>query len=101
MKKHISPLGDRVLIKPLSETEATYGNLLIPDLGKERPEIGEVIAVGPGRLTEHGTIIVPDIKPGAKVLIPKIGSLRVDLDGEEFYITQFKEILGIIEETYE
>jgi chaperonin GroES len=101
MKRTIQPKGDRVLIRPLSETETTYGNILIPDLGKERPEIGEVIGVGPGRLSEFGHWIPVNTQVGDKVIIPKIGTIRIELEGEEFYITQEKEILAIINETNE
>jgi chaperonin GroES len=101
MKKTIHPKGDRVLIRPLTETETTYGSILIPDLGKERPEIGEVIGVGPGRLSEFGHWIPVNTHVGDKVMIPKIGTIRIELEGEEFYITQEKEILAIINETNE
>ena len=99
--KKIHPRGDRVLIKPLTETETTYGNILIPDLGKERPEIGEVIEVGPGRLSEFGHWIPVNTQVGDKVIIPKIGTIRIELEGEELYITQEKEILATIKETNE
>lgn len=94
--KKINPLNDRVLIKPLSDETYNHGNIIIPDAGKERPEVGEVIAVGPGRLSEFGIEITPNVTVGDLVLIPKIGTLRFPFEGEEYYITNFKEILAKI-----
>ena len=70
--------------------------------GKERPEIGEVLAIGPGRLSEHGQLItVRTCKVGDIVMVPKIGTLRVDFEGEEYYIAQDREILAVIKQTDE
>ena len=96
MSKTLTPFNDRVIIKPIEEDEQMYGSIVVPDLGKERPEMGEVIAVGPGRQTEFGQFIRVNAKVGDIVLIPKIGSLRVDFEGEEFFITPDKEILASI-----
>jgi len=96
MSKTLTPFNDRVIIKPIEENEQMYGSIVVPDLGKERPEMGEVIAVGPGRQTEFGQFIKVNAKVGDTVLIPKIGSLRVDFEGEEYFITPDKEILAII-----
>ena len=96
MSKALTPFNDRVIIKPIEEDEQMYGNIVIPDLGKERPEMGEVIAVGPGRQTEFGQFIRVNAKVGDIVLIPKIGSIRIDFEGEEYFITADKEILASI-----
>jgi chaperonin GroES len=96
MTKTLTPFNDRVIIKPIEEDEQMYGSIVVPDLGKERPEMGEVIAVGPGRQTEFGQFIRVNAKVGDIVLIPKIGSLRVDFEGEEYFITPDKEILASI-----
>jgi len=96
--KHLEPVNDRVLIRPLEETEQTYGNIIIPDLGKERPEIGEVLAVGPGRMSEYGQLIKVNVKVGDKVFIPKIGTIRVEFDSNEYYIVPDREILAVIKE---
>jgi len=98
MSKILTPFNDRVIIKPIEEDEQMYGNIVIPDLGKERPEMGEVIAVGPGRQTEFGQFIKVNAKVGDVVLIPKIGSLRIDFDGDEYFITPDKEILASIKQ---
>lgn len=100
--KTLQPTNDRVLLKPIEEGEQKYGNIVIPDMGKERPEIGEVLAIGPGRLSEHGQLIsVRTCKVGDIVMVPKIGTLRVDFEGEEYYIAQDREILAVIKETDE
>lgn len=98
MSKTIIPQNDRVLVKPIDEGEQTYGNIVIPDMGKEKPEMGEVVSVGPGRMSEFGTFLNVNAKVGSVVLIPKIGTLRIDFEGQEYYIVQDKEILGTIKE---
>jgi chaperonin GroES len=98
MSKSLNPQNDRVLIKPIDEGEQMYGNIVIPDMGKEKPEMGEVIAVGPGRMSEFGKYVTVQAKVGDVVLVPKIGTLRFDYDGEEYYIVQDREILATINE---
>jgi chaperonin GroES len=67
-------------------------------MGKEKPEIGQVLAIGPGRMSENGTMmLVRSCKVGDLVMIPKIGTLRMDYDGEEYYIAQDREVLAVIE----
>lgn len=98
--KMLHPTNDRILVKPIDEGEQTYGNIVIPDLGKERPEMGTVLAVGPGRLSEYGkSIPVRSCRVGDTVLVPKIGTLRVDFEGEEYFIAQDREILAVIKES--
>lgn len=98
MNGKIKPLNDRVLVEPIDESEFMYGNILIPDLGKERPEMGKVIAVGPGRLSEFSGQWVPvNAKIGDIVLVPKVGTIRVDVKGKEYYIAQDREILASFE----
>jgi chaperonin GroES len=99
--KVLEPQNDRVLIQPIEEDEQMYGNIVIPDMGKERPEMGEVIAVGPGRQSEFGQYIRVNAKVGDVVLVPKIGSLRIEFEGQEYYITQDREILATVKETEE
>jgi len=94
--KYLSPMNDRVVIRPIEEVEQTYGNIVIPDMGKEKPEMGEVVAVGPGRQSEFGQYIKVNARIGDVVLIPKIGTIRVDFEGEEYYIIPDKEILCTI-----
>ena len=100
MAKQLSPTNDRILLKPIDEGEKTYGNIVIPDMGKEKPELGEVLAIGPGRMSENGSmILVRSCKVGDVVMVPKIGTLRIDFEGEEFYIAQDKEVLAVVKES--
>ena len=99
MSKTITPSNDRLLIKPIEEDEQMYGSIFIPDLGKEKPEMVEVIAVGQGRMSEFGHFIPVKHKVGDIVLVPKIGTLRIDFEGDEYYIAQDKEILAVIKES--
>lgn len=102
MTKQLLPSNDRIVLKPIDEGEKTYGNIVIPDMGKEKPEIGEVLAVGPGRQSEldpSKLITVRSCKVGDIVLVPKIGTLRIDFEGEEYYIAQDREILAVIKES--
>jgi chaperonin GroES len=96
MNKQLLPQNDRVLIKPSMQGEEMYGSIIIPDLGKEKPEMGEVVAIGPGRTSEFGSFIPVNAQVGDVVLVPKIGTLRVDFEGEEYYIVQDREILATI-----
>ena len=99
MSKTLQPTNDRILIKPIDEGEQTYGSIVIPDMGKEKPEMGEVLATGPGRLSEHGQLItVRSCKVGDVVLVPKIGTLRLDFEGQEYYIAQDREILAVVKQ---
>ena len=98
MAKNIRPTNDRILVKPIDEGEKTYGSIVIPDMGKEKPEMGEVVSIGPGRTSEFGHYIPVKAKVGDVVLVPKIGTLRIDFEGDEFYIVQDKEILATVKE---
>jgi chaperonin GroES len=99
MSKSLVPQNDRVLIKPIEAGEEMYGNIIIPDMGKEKPEMGEVVAVGPGRQSEFGQFIRVNVSVGDIVLVPKIGSLRIDFEGQEYFITPDREILAIVKES--
>jgi chaperonin GroES len=100
--KSILPANDRILVKPIDEGEQTYGSIVIPDMGKEKPELGKVLATGPGRLSEYGKMIpIRSCKVGDMVLLPKIGTLRIDFEGDEYYIAQDREVLGVITQTEE
>ena len=99
MSKKLVPTNDRILLRPIDEGEQMYGSIVIPDMGKEKPEMGEVLAVGPGRMSEHGQMmIVRSCKVGDIVLVPKIGTLRIDFEGDEYYIAQDREILVVVKE---
>ena len=101
MTKVLQPQNDRVLIKPIEVGEEMYGNIIVPDMGKEKPEMGEVIAIGPGRQSEFGSFIEVQARVGDVVIVPKIGSLRIDFEGQEYFITPDREILATIKESQE
>ena len=96
MKCPIIPLGDKIVISPLEEGEQTYGNIIVPDMGKENPEIGTVLAVGEGRVTNDGAIIQNQLKVGQKVIVPKFGAQVVVVENETYIIASENDILGII-----
>ena len=97
MAPKIQPLHDRVIIRRIEEsTDKTAGGLYIPDTAKEKPQEGEVIAVGEGKYKEDGTRQPLDVKVGDRVLFGKYSGSEIKLDGEEFIIMREDEILGII-----
>lgn len=96
MNRQVIPQNDRVLIKPSVQGEEMYGRIIIPDMGKEKPEMGEVIAVGPGRTSEFGSFIPVKAQVGDIVIVPKIGTLSIDFEGQEYFIVQDREILATI-----
>jgi chaperonin GroES len=101
MSKTLQANNDRVIIKPVDQSEEMYGSIIIPDMGKEKPEMGEIISVGPGRQSEFGSWIEVKAKIGDVVLIPKIGSMRIDFEGEEYFITPDREILATVKNAQE
>lgn len=98
--KQLVPLNDRIVVKPIEAEEQMYGNIIVADMGRERPEMGEVVAVGPGRMSEFGKFIPVNVNTGDVVLLPKIGAIRVEFEGEEYLVAPSKEILCVIKETY-
>ncbi|QUV84136.1 MULTISPECIES: co-chaperone GroES [Chloracidobacterium] len=97
MAATIRPLYDRVIVKRIAETEQVRGGIIIPDTAKEKPQEGEVIAVGSGKLREDGSRTPLDVQVGDRVLFGKYSGSEVKIDGEEFLIMREDEILGIIE----
>ena len=97
-KLNIKPLGDRVLVRPISKEEKTKSGIIIPDTAtKERPEEGEILAIGPGKLDENGKRIPMEIEVGQKVMFTKYGPSEVKIDGEELLVVKEDDILAIIE----
>ena len=96
MKCPIIPLGDRVVLLPIDNEEQTYGNIIVPDTGKEKPEMGKVLAVGPGRISTNGTLIPNRIEVGATVIVPKFGAQVVVVENETYIIASENDVLGII-----
>ena len=91
------PLGDRVLVRRVEEEEKTKGGIIIPDTAKEKPQEGEVIAVGPGARDEAGKRIEPDVKVGDRILFGKWSGSEVRLDGEDLLIMKESDILGVVD----
>lgn len=92
----VQPLADSVVVQPAKEGEEMRGGLYIPDTAKEKPSQGEVVAVGPGRLSEDGTRLAPDVKPGDVVLYGKYSGTDVTVDGVEYLILRESDILAIL-----
>jgi len=93
----IRPLHDRVVVKRIEEKETVQGGIIIPDTAKEKPQEGEVMAVGQGKRLEDGKLIPLDVKVGDRVLFGKYAGSEIKMDGEEFLIIREDEILGVIE----
>ncbi|HQR35146.1 MAG TPA: co-chaperone GroES [Blastocatellia bacterium] len=97
MATSIRPLNDRIIVRRMEDQEQMRGGLYIPDTAKEKPQEGEVIAVGNGKLLDNGTRIAIDIKAGDKVLFGKYSGTEIKLDGEEYLILREDDVLGVIE----
>ena len=96
MTTNITPLHDRVIVRRIEEGEQIRGGIIIPDSAKEKPQEGEVIAVGAGKYKEDGTRQALDVKTGDRILFGKYASSEIKIDGEELLIMREDEILGII-----
>lgn len=97
MALNIRPLHDRVVVKRLEEQEQVRGGIIIPDTAKEKPQQGEVVAVGNGKILENGTKVPLDVKVGDRVLFGKYSGTEVRIDDEEYLIMREDEILAVIE----
>jgi len=93
----IKPLSDRVVIKPMEPEEKKQGGIIIPDTAKEKPQQGEVVAVGPGKTSDTGELIKMEVKINDKVLYGKYSGTEVTVDGEDLLIMRESDILAIIE----
>jgi chaperonin GroES len=91
------PLGDRVVVRRVKEDTKTAGGIIIPDTAQEKPQEGEVIAVGPGALDDNGKRVLPEVKAGDRVLFGKWSGTEVKIDGEELLIMKESDIMGIVE----
>ena len=91
------PLHDRVVVRRLEAEEKTAGGIIIPDTAKEKPQEGEVIAVGPGARDESGKLIPLDVKAGDRILFGKWSGTEVKIDGEDLLIMKESDILGVLE----
>ena len=94
MAVKLEPLGDRVVIKPIEREEVTKGGIIIPDTAKEKPQEGEIVAVGPGKLSEDGKRIKPDVKVGDRVIYARYAGTEVKVDDEEYIVLRESDILA-------
>ena len=93
------PLGDRVLVKRVEEEEKTRGGIIIPDTAKEKPQEGEVVAVGPGARDETGKLVPLDVKVGDRILFGKWSGTEIKLNGEELIIMKESDVMGVVEKS--
>jgi chaperonin GroES len=93
----IRPLYDRIMVKRIEEEETVRGGIIIPDTAKEKPQEGEVVAVGQGKRLEDGKIVALDVKVGDRILFGKYSGSDIKLDDEEFLIMREDEVLGVLE----
>jgi chaperonin GroES len=93
----LRPLHDRILVKRLEEGEQKHGGIIIPDSAKEKPQQGEVKAVGAGKLLDSGKRTAVDVKPGDRILFGKYSGADIKVDGDEYMILREEEILGVLE----
>ena len=103
MECPIIPLNDKIVILPQEEGEQMYGNIIVPDAGKEKPEMGTVLAVGPGRISTNGTLVPNRLEVGVTVMVPKFGAQVVVVENETYIMASENDVLGIIkgkDETY-
>jgi chaperonin GroES len=98
---HFRPLHDRVVVRRIEAEEKTSGGIIIPDTAKEKPQEGEVVAIGPGARDDNGTLIELSVKAGDRILFGKWSGTEVRIDGEDLLIMKESDILGVIEATAE
>jgi chaperonin GroES len=92
----LRPLGDRVVVRPTEQEEVTASGIVLPDTAKEKPQRGEVIAVGPGRIADDGTRLPMDVKDGEQVLFAKYAGTEIKVGDEEYLIISEKDILAVV-----
>jgi chaperonin GroES len=92
----LKPLQDRVLVKRIEAEEKTAGGIIIPDTAKEKPQEGEVVAVGPGKRLDNGSVQEMGLKAGDRILFSKYGGTEVKMDGQEYLIMREDDILGVV-----
>ena len=93
----IQPLGDRVVVKATTRETVTKSGIVLPDTAKEKPQEGEILAVGPGKILDNGKRVTLEVKVGQRVLFAKYAGTEVKMDGEEYLILRESDIMGIVE----
>ena len=96
MATKFTPLHDRILVRRVEEAETTRGGIILPDTAKEKPQEGEVVSAGKGKISEEGKVRPLDVKEGDRILFGKYSGTEIKLDGEDFIIMREEEVLGII-----
>jgi len=96
MATKFTPLHDRILVRRVEEAETTRGGIIIPDSAKDKPQEGEVISAGKGKVSEEGKVRPLDVKEGDRILFGKYSGTEIKLDGEDFIIMREEEVLGVI-----
>ena len=99
MATNFRPLHDRVVVRRVESEEKTKGGIIIPDTAKEKPQEGEVIAVGPGARDDSGKLVAPDVKTGDRILFGKWSGTEVRIDGQDLLIMKESDIMGVVEKT--
>ena len=94
MSNKLEALFDAVIVKPIEAEEQTFGNIIVPDMGKEKNEFGEVVAIGPGRTTIDETLIPAQLKVGDRVVLPTMGFTKLPFDGDEYYVGPENQVLA-------
>lgn len=93
----VKPLADRIVIKPMEAEEVTTGGIVLPDTAKEKPQKGEVVAVGPGKMLDNGTVVEMEVKVGDVIFYSKYGGTEVKIGGEEYVILRQDDVLAVLE----
>ncbi len=93
---NLKPLQDRVVVKPAEAEEVSKGGIILPDTAKEKPQQGEIVAVGPGKVADNGELIKPQVKKGDKILYGKYSGTEITVDGEEYLIVRESDIFAIL-----
>jgi len=93
----LRPLGDRVVVKAISRESVTKSGIVLPDTAKEKPQEGEILAVGPGKVLDNGKRVTLEVSAGQKILFAKYAGTEVKMDGEEYLILRESDIMGIVE----
>lgn len=93
---NLKPLGDRLVVKPLEQEEEKKGGIIIPDTAKEKPEKGEVLAIGPGKLLENGQRAALEVKKGDKIIFQKYGGHELKIDGQELMILREEDVMAVV-----
>jgi chaperonin GroES len=93
----LKPIGDRIVVRPKSAEEMTKSGIILPDTAKERPQEGEVMAVGTGRIMDDGTVVALSVKVGDTVLFSKYGGTEIKIGGEEYIILREDDVLAVLE----